>query len=97
MVTPGQTGFLPTSPGEWAEAARTLAADRGLRRRMGAAAREAVEKDYSVAAWGRRSWRPWRGGPGGGSDGTACPGPGARAFASARGSGRSASKIGDLA
>lgn len=51
MVTPGKTGFLPKSPGEWAEAARTLAGEAALRRRMGAAARDSVEKNYAVSAW----------------------------------------------
>lgn len=52
MIRPGVTGWLPTSPAEWATAARALADDRELRRRMGRAARASVEEDYSVGAWG---------------------------------------------
>jgi len=51
MVKPGVSGWLPNSPPEWTEAARTMAADPTLRRRMGRAARAAVEADYSLAAW----------------------------------------------
>jgi glycosyltransferase involved in cell wall biosynthesis len=56
MVTPGETGFLATTPDEWADAIVRLAADPGLRRRMGRAARQRVEARYSVAA-GARLWR----------------------------------------
>ena len=52
MIEPGRTGWLPTAPGEWAEAVRTLAADPRLRERMGRAARASVAANYSVAAWG---------------------------------------------
>lgn len=52
MVKPGQTGWLPTAPDEWAEAVRSLAADPGLRRRMGKAARASVRANYSIEAWG---------------------------------------------
>ena len=52
MIRPGGTGWLPASPGEWTEAARTLSAAPALRRQMGRAARAALEADYSVAAWG---------------------------------------------
>ena len=38
-------------PTEWVEAVAALAADPGLRRRMGRAARASVEANYSVAAW----------------------------------------------
>jgi glycosyltransferase involved in cell wall biosynthesis len=54
MVTHGETGFLASSPAEWAEAIACLAADPLLRARMGAAGRAAVEEHYSVEAWGPR-------------------------------------------
>ena len=51
MVIPGQTGFLASTPDEWAEAISLLAADAELRRRMGRASRRLVEERYSVAGW----------------------------------------------
>ena len=51
MVVDGVTGFLATTPGEWAEAVRTLRDDPSRRDAMGRAARRAVEEGYSVAAW----------------------------------------------
>jgi glycosyltransferase involved in cell wall biosynthesis len=51
MVEPDVTGFLPATEGEWVRAARVLAADAALRRRMGCAARARVESGYSVSAW----------------------------------------------
>jgi glycosyltransferase involved in cell wall biosynthesis len=52
MVRHGATGFLAAGPAEWAEAIGTLVHDRSLRRRMGRAGRERLEKDYAVAAAG---------------------------------------------
>jgi glycosyltransferase involved in cell wall biosynthesis len=54
MVVHGQTGFLASTPQEWAEAIARLAADPQLRREMGAAGRRLVEEQYSVAGWGPR-------------------------------------------
>jgi glycosyltransferase involved in cell wall biosynthesis len=51
MVRPGVTGWLPRDPAEWVESIRALADDPPGRRRMGRAARAAVEADYSVRAW----------------------------------------------
>jgi glycosyltransferase involved in cell wall biosynthesis len=51
MVAPGVSGFLCADDEAWLDAARTLAADRAGRRRMGAAGRAAVEARYSVTAW----------------------------------------------
>lgn len=51
MIRPGVTGWLPTTRETWAAAARSLAADSGLRRRMGLASRASVEAGYSVEAW----------------------------------------------
>jgi glycosyltransferase involved in cell wall biosynthesis len=51
MVKPGINGWLPTTREEWADAARTLAGDPALRRRMARAARASVEAGYSVKAW----------------------------------------------
>jgi glycosyltransferase involved in cell wall biosynthesis len=55
LVRHGETGFLATTPGEWAEAVRALAADPALRRRMGAAGRRRAEAEFSVAA-GAAKW-----------------------------------------
>jgi glycosyltransferase involved in cell wall biosynthesis len=54
MIQPGVHGYLPGTPAEWVESVRMLAADPGLRRRLGTAARASVETRYSVAAWGER-------------------------------------------
>ena len=48
VVVEGETGFLASTPGEWCEALRRLAADPALRQRMGAAARERAS-EYSLA------------------------------------------------
>jgi glycosyltransferase involved in cell wall biosynthesis len=55
IVRHGETGFLATTAYEWAAAVRTLAEDPNLRRRMGAAGRARVEREYSVTC-GARSW-----------------------------------------
>ena len=54
IVEHGFNGFLATTPGEWADAIRTLAADPALRARMGAAGRTRIERDYSLAVHGPR-------------------------------------------
>ncbi|MHB1561539.1 MAG: glycosyltransferase family 4 protein [Isosphaeraceae bacterium] len=51
MIHPGENGFLATSPAEWVDAIGRLAADPGLRARMGAAARRRLAADYSLRAW----------------------------------------------
>lgn len=51
MIRDGHDGFLPASDDAWEAAIRRLAADPGLRVRMGREARRAVEAEYSVAAW----------------------------------------------
>lgn len=48
MVLPGQTGFLPARPEDWAEPIIQLCRDTALRARMGAAGRERVVAHYSV-------------------------------------------------
>lgn len=53
QVIPGQTGFLASTPSEWAEAIVRLATDLPLRQRMGQAGRRLVEEHYSVTRWGR--------------------------------------------
>ena len=57
MVRPGGTGFLATTTAEWVDAVRALAADPGLRARLGAAGRQLVRSRYDVpvgaAAWVR--------------------------------------------
>jgi glycosyltransferase involved in cell wall biosynthesis len=55
MVLHGQTGFLASGETDWVEAIRTLAADRALRREMGAAGRKLVEERYGVEV-GARLW-----------------------------------------
>jgi glycosyltransferase involved in cell wall biosynthesis len=50
LVRPAETGFLATTEAEWVAAIRTLAADPGLRRRMGIAGRRLVQERYSVEA-----------------------------------------------
>jgi len=51
MVIDGRTGFLATTPRQWADAIARLAADPKLRQRLGAAGRRLVESRYSVDAW----------------------------------------------
>lgn len=54
LVEHGRTGFLADTPEGWSRAIATLAAAPALRREMGAAARQRVEREFSVAAWGPR-------------------------------------------
>jgi len=56
MVRHGETGFLASTPEEWAKAVTTLRGDPELRLRMGRAARRRVEQEYSVAT-GAALWR----------------------------------------
>lgn len=49
IVLPGQSGFLPQTDEQWADAVATLAADPALRQTMGAHGRQRVEADYSLA------------------------------------------------
>jgi len=51
MIRRGETGFLATTPDDWALAISLLAKDPTLRRQMGSAGREQVETDYSLSAW----------------------------------------------
>jgi glycosyltransferase involved in cell wall biosynthesis len=53
FVRDGATGFLAETREQWVEAVRRLAADAGLRRRLGEAGRKQVEERYSVAVGGR--------------------------------------------
>lgn len=54
IVEAGKNGFLASTAGQWAEAIKALAADRGLRRYMGEEGRRRVELTYSVQAQGGR-------------------------------------------
>lgn len=54
MVRHGESGFLATTRDEWVDAVRVLAADPDLRKRMGAAGRQRVEREFSVAAGAAR-------------------------------------------
>src|SRR5262249_15327601 len=56
MVRHGETGFLASTADEWTDAVARLANDPDLRRRMGRAGRERVERDFSVAS-GATKWR----------------------------------------
>lgn len=49
IVTHGENGFLADTESDWRDALASLLADGSLRRKMGAAGREKVEKDYSLA------------------------------------------------
>ena len=57
LVRDGETGFLPTSDEEWAEAIARLAHDVELRRRMGDAGRRRVEQELCLTrvadAWAK--------------------------------------------
>lgn len=53
MVRDHETGFLASTTEEWVAAVSRLAADAGLRHRLGAAGRRQVTDRYSVAAGGR--------------------------------------------
>ena len=48
IVREGQTGFLATTTPQWEMAIRALAADVGLRGRLGQAGRECVEREYAI-------------------------------------------------
>lgn len=54
LIDHGRTGFLADTPAEWRRATGALAADPGLRRTMGRAARLRLERHWSVQAWGPR-------------------------------------------
>ena len=51
MVQHGVTGFLARTPGEWADAMEALSQNPDLRKKMGAAGRQAVESQFGVARW----------------------------------------------
>lgn len=51
IVQHGVNGFLAATPNEWAASLKQLIGDREKRFAVGAAARETVERDYSVARW----------------------------------------------
>jgi glycosyltransferase involved in cell wall biosynthesis len=48
IVRHNETGFLATTTEQWIEAIRQLAADVGLRRQLGRAGREWVEREYAI-------------------------------------------------
>jgi hypothetical protein len=48
IVLPGQTGMLPQSDTEWADAVASLAGDPQLRQTMGSAGRQRVEEEFSL-------------------------------------------------
>ena len=54
MVEHGVNGFLAMTNDEWRDALTTLARDPALRRRMGRAGREKVEREYSLQVQGPR-------------------------------------------
>src|SRR5208283_1710603 len=54
LVRHGETGFLAATPADWVGAVKRLAGDPELRRRMGRAGRQRLERDFSVAAGASR-------------------------------------------
>jgi glycosyltransferase involved in cell wall biosynthesis len=61
MVIHGETGFIASTPRQWAEAVARLAADPQLRNKLGAAGRYLAEKRYSVSMWAPRFVKVIRG------------------------------------
>lgn len=59
IVQDGITG-LHARPGEWADTLERIAADPGLRARLGEAGRRSVERDYSLQVWAPRLVALWR-------------------------------------
>ena len=51
IVEHGVNGFLPSSDDQWFDVLCRLVEDRELRHRVGAAGRQTVVHDYSVARW----------------------------------------------
>lgn len=49
-VTPGETGYLVSTPEEWVQTIVALASDENLRLAMGARGRKQVKQDYDLAA-----------------------------------------------
>jgi glycosyltransferase involved in cell wall biosynthesis len=54
IIQDGVNGLLARTEEDWISALRTLLHDRGLRQRMGAAARKTVEEKYSAALQSQR-------------------------------------------
>jgi hypothetical protein len=54
IVDHGQSGFLASTPQEWADALALLAGDPAMRRAMGTAGRRKIERAYSLAVHGPR-------------------------------------------
>jgi hypothetical protein len=54
IVAHGKSGFIASTPEEWADAIERLALSPALRRQMGIEGRKIVEDNYSVAVWGPR-------------------------------------------
>lgn len=55
IVEHGVTGFLASTDEEWRTSIARLLSDPDLRRRMGAAGRQKVERSYSLQVWGPRT------------------------------------------
>lgn len=49
-VTPGETGYLASTPEEWAQAIQVLASNENLRLALGNSGRKRVKQDYDLAA-----------------------------------------------
>ena len=54
MITDGVNGFLRTDRDGWIDAIEMVRKDESLRKRMGKAARETAEEQYSLKVWGPR-------------------------------------------
>jgi hypothetical protein len=52
IVEHGVTGFLASTLDEWEQALRVLVSDSNLRKRMGQAGRQKVEKEYCIQKTG---------------------------------------------
>ncbi len=59
-VLAGRDALVAESPGEFVAAALRLAEDEALARRIGAAGRALVERDFGIATQGERRERIWR-------------------------------------
>ncbi len=58
VVKNGINGWLASSPAEWVAAIESLAADPGLRQRLGLSGRDRVENEYCIQAQAPR-WAGW--------------------------------------
>jgi glycosyltransferase involved in cell wall biosynthesis len=60
IVQDGENGLLAADEARWESALLLLAGDPGLRRRLGAAGRDTVEREYSLSGWATRLAETYR-------------------------------------